>query len=448
MAKILLLFHQPIIDNDNPFAIMCFYESLIKELSKSNNNIMYINLALFKDYWCGTLNGVIKENIVNKVKIFNPDIIFAFNNQITDEIINNTNCPICLMDADSVEFFPNKDLIEKNKDRYYMFSFYKDWENEKLYLDIGVDKRNISFLYLATSIKKEKIQKTQNISFIGSKFPTISKMLQENSNIVNIYQDLLEYYNNQYENFDKTFNKCKKSLNVSNFDAYALFDARLYVLQSVFDLGLKIYGVNWDKLPLELINLRICYDKTPKYTLKHNSDIYNSSKINISISHPQCKGYAYPWRVLDIMASDGLLISSYSKLLEKQASSFVKIPMFQSPYEARDLCKYALQNPAYREDVILASNEFVEKNARWQSNFLIIQNITKVHILNDNNNLIGNVECVKTKIRKIKNEKRLKNIINGSALILMNIPIVERLFSNKLRKKVFLSLNKHIDCRK
>lgn len=86
------------------------------------------------------------------------------------------------------------------------------------------------------------------------------------------------------------------------------------------------------------IALMSAFDETPKFSIKHNQDIYNESKICLSISHPQTRGYAFPWRIYDIMATNGMLISSRSDLLNEFTKGIVKIPMYESPYEARELC--------------------------------------------------------------------------------------------------------------
>ena len=447
MSKVLLLFHQPIIDITEPGAVWAFYESFINELSGLSNKVDYINLSLLKNYWDNTftkLNGREKENIINKIKTFAPEIIFTFNNQITSEIIQNTACPICIMDADNLNLFPNKDFIAKYSDRYYIVSFYKNWESDK-YEKLGIKKENIGFLHQATSVRNENIEKTTNISFIGTKFGEMHTSLVAQIKSVFDFEDLKKYYENQYENAQSFYDKYTKLLKARECDLYGLIDSRLSVLQSISDLGLKIYGVGWDKLPDEMPKLKLCYDSTPKYSLRHNSQVYNSSRINISISHPQCKGYAYPWRIYDVMGSSGLLISSYSRLLEEQTKGFVKIPMYNSPYDARELCKYALKNPSYCEDIIKASNEFIEKQGRWRDNFEILQNLIKINLTDNKNgaNLTENlIENLPIKI-KSKPKNRFKQALNGLLLLFANLPLIELFFSEKIQKKIYSSINKY-----
>lgn len=445
MTKILVLCHQPKIDGVGAEKIFCFYESFVNELKNYGSDVKVCNTRFLKDYWNNSITNLSQKDsslFIDNLKKFNPDIIFTFNNQITIEIINNTNCPICLLDADGFDFFPNKNFIQEYHERYYLFSFYKGWEEQK-YLDFGINKNRIYYLELATSIINENKPKTQNISFIGSKFGEMSIDVQNTLlNKQDLYSDLKYYYSNQYEHYN---NFIKKYSEYSEMSLYPLLDTRCYVLESIWDLGLKIYGVRWDKCPSELFNLNLCFDRTPKYTLKHNQDIYNSSLINISISHPQCKGYAFPWRIYDIMASNGLLISSYSKLLEEKTKGFVNLPMYKSPYEARELCKYALENPNYSKDIIAESNEYINKFGRWKNNLERIQQIVSVKLINekvDNNSKVDIYQFQNVKNNKEK-KNRLKNIFYGLLLVFSSLPILDLFFTKKIKSEIYKKINKY-----
>lgn len=456
MARILIIFYQPIIDVKDAYGLICFYESFAKELSQNSNEVKCLNTHFLKQY---TENEITlldceeKEKFIKQIQNFNPDLIFSFNNQITKEIIKITSCPICVFDADGIDFFAGKNFIKKYKDRYFMCSFYKGWEEDK-YQKLGFEKHKVMFLHSATSLKNEKLEKISNVSFIGTKFSSISKttqykILEDKS----IYEDLREYYKDSYASGDKFFKKYKQLFKLKKIDLYPLMDPRLYILQSVWDLGLDIYGLFWDALPAELFNLSLCcHNNEPKYTIKHNQDVYNSSKINISISHPQCKGYNFPWRVYDIMASDGLLISSYSKLLEEYTKGFVKIPMYKSPYEARELCKYALENPSYCKDIIAASNQFIEKYGRWESNLKIIQDNLKINLLNISNLKKGSYMVIKfsndlnfkTSGNKKRDIKSRYKIFGYSFLLLLaQIPIIDLLINKNNRNKIINKINKY-----
>ena len=215
------------------------------------------------------------------------------------------------------------------------------------------------------------------------------------------------------------------------------------MLCAVADLGLNLYGLNFDKLSPELFILKAAFHKEPKYTLKHNQDIYNSSRINLSISHVLCKGYGFPWRIYDIMASGGLLISSYSKLLAEKTAGIVEIPMFKSPNDVHELCKYALKNPSYCEDIIAKSNAFIEKHGRWKSNLEILENNTKIKLINNDNQeskliILESQLPEKRHIINRKTIKRVKTFIYSISMALLQMPVLYSLFKNKkkLRSKI------------
>lgn len=377
MSKILVIFYQQIFDNDlNNFSI--FYESLVKELSGYGNEVKIINNVLLKENWVSEEVNILpknKEILIDDLKKFNPDLIISFNNQIFQEIIVNTNCPILIFQADSIDFFTGKQLIRQYLDRYYFATFCGNLEMDKI-RSLSFEDKKILNLNLSTSVKNEKIAKDKNISFIGSNFHHNYDEITPNNDMYTLLKKFWNECNFDYDKLGEEF--CNRSLNYK----LTITDSRLIVLNSLLDLDLKLYGVCYELLPKEFFHLKSAFIKKQVYSLKHNQDIYNSSKISISISHPQTKGYGFPWRIYDIMASNSLLITSTSRLLNEYTKGYVKIPMYDNPYDARDLCKKYLNEPNLREDIIAASNEYVEKNCRWEINFKIIEDELNIKLLN------------------------------------------------------------------
>ncbi len=449
MSNILILLHQTIIDKNKPHEVVCFYESIAKELNKNGNNVKILNLAFCKNYLADELHFLDNKTqhlLYEDIKKFNPDVIFTYNNQIFKEIFEITNCPICVFDADSVDLFPCKEYIQQYAERYYLFTCSPGWEEDK-YIKLGLKKENIGQINFATSIQNIKMEKDKNISFIGTNFTPLSNYILNDSEN-NPYLSKKELYNIlmtfwQKEKYDTQELKEKYLSYYNNTELYSFWDTRLIVLNSLLDLDLNLYGKFWENLPNYLFQLKLAYNETPMYSLLHNQNIYNSSKINLSISHPQCNGFTYPWRIFDIMASNGLLITSFSKLLKTQTKDMVDIPMYENPYQARDLCIYALKNPSYCEDIIAKSNLFIEKYGRWENNFRIIQEKINISILNTKKETkdfeIYHVSPKKTKEKYYK----IKNFTNGIVLALSVVPIVDLFFTKKFKNKIVKSIMKH-----
>lgn len=446
MANVLILYIQPILDFNNPNSMVCFYESLSKELINNGNNVLCLNLLKYKKYNEYTFAKETKytNDIISRIKLFNPDVIIAFNNQITEEIIKCTNCPILLAEADDASRFSGLELIKKYNDQYYMVSFSPGFD-EKTYINLGFSRDKIILLHMATSVQCENLPKDKNISFIGSCFyhEYDENLIQKITYNTEFYRDLVEYYREPYNNYDSFVEKYKQFFNNDIKQLQQFMDLRTNILCAVADLGLNLYGLNFDKLSPELFILKAAFHKEPKYTLKHNQDIYNSSRINLSMSHVQCKGYAFPWRIYDIMASGGLLISSYSKLLADKTTGIVEIPMFKSPNDVHELCKYALKNPSYCEDIIAKSNAFIEKYGRWKSNLEILENNTKIKLINNDNQeskliILESQPPEKRHIINRKTIKRVKTFIYSISMALLQMPVLYSLFKNKkkLRSKI------------
>lgn len=382
MARILVSFWQPLI-GDSSDNIICYYESFAEELKKFGNEVLILNRILFTDAYFRSYAKEHEDFLVEEVRKFNPDLIIAFNNQIFECILENTNCPVGLFDADSSYLFSSKDCISKYIERYFMVTHYENWEN--VYSEMGFSLEKICTIKIATSCRREEKEKNKNISFIGTKFlQTVSENIRNylTENKPNIYKMLKKHWSSGSYDYEELLKEFCPDLTCTKHDIAQIFDWRNYVLSSLLDLGLNLYGVGWRDGEDNNIALMSAYDSTPKFSLKHNQDVYNESKICLSISHPQTRGYAFPWRVYDIMATSGMLISSYSSLLKEQTKDFVDIPMYNSPYDARDLCKKYLKEANMREDIVCACNDFIEKHGRWESNFRELETFFRVKLIN------------------------------------------------------------------
>lgn len=405
MTNILVLYYQPII-GDNPYNLACLYDSMFSELKDAGNKLLLMNMSIFKkDYFSAKIHD--EDNVVNKIKKFNPEVVITFNNQVFDKLFNITNCPIALFEADAYEFFSCKELLHKNINRYTLFINCKEWTDK--YVDLGFSKNQIHFMPVATSVKQENLPLDKNISFIGTFFSTagntFAKFGDEKRDI--FYKAYLEFLKTKNYDYKSYF---PEDTGLDVFDYHPFFDIRLLTLVHILDLGLTLHGVLWEPLKTICPHLYCAFDSTPKFSLKHNQDLYNSSKICININHPQCNGDNFAWRGFDIMASNGCLVSSYSKQLIRATKGWVDIPMYHSPIEARELCVKLLNNENMRKDIVEASQKYVDANCRWVDRFKQIENIINVKLVNENE--VGCIDILESKVKantttKTKKRSRL-----------------------------------------
>lgn len=374
MARIFISFLQPIVDGDKA-SLFCYYEGLAKELVRCGNQVLFLNTA-----WC--FSGEPHARMLQEVVDFDPELIVTFNNQISSRMLKKTNCPVLLVDADTVDYFANLDCIREYNDRYFAATFYEGLEAD--YIKTGVAKQRVFALHQATAVQRQDVPQDKNISFIGSTFSRYNSraadFMRKDAHRV-LYEKLRSFWQAGGGDCRKFIDKESIASGLSVLDLYEMFDGRNYVLSSVLDLGLSLYGPGWMKLAGSNYALASACERFPVFSLDHNQEIYNSSKINLSVSHPQTRGNLFPWRVYDIMASGGVLVSSRADLLRRMTSGHVDVPMYGSPFEARELCRKYLQDDVLRKDVVAASNAFIQKHGRWGDNFEKIGEVTGLNLM-------------------------------------------------------------------
>lgn len=410
MARILISFFNGITDFDNPNAMPCFYESFLSEFQKNGNDVLYYENKLWgKDF------PQAPKSFVNKIKKFNPDLIILFNNCCFD-LSKHFDCPILIWEVDSPIYFSNKKKISENPNRYIFIT--AQTASQKIIENVfGVNQKNIHHFPFATSIIAENIPQTNNICFIGTKFASnnaVSNFMSNTPNtlVIEKYKEIYNFieknpFSTETEIIDKFNIKSKKIKNgfsvreiVENISA----KKRIQILSEISDLGLSIYGTrSWiDNLEYnpEII---LSYKDKLVYSIKHNQNIYNSSKIGININHVQAKT-GFSWRVCDIMASNACLVTEPKEDLKKLFPN-IKIPTYTNKYEAYDVCKKILKEDNMRNEIVLSCQEIINKNYRFTNT---IKNLEQVFCLS----LIGKQ---KGNITKLSIEKR--TILDKNAAI-------------------------------
>ena len=363
MAKILFSARSNIIwDKDNPLAIDAFYEAFIQELAKAGNEVLFVRA-----------NGNINDFIWNK-KDFNPDIIIAANNEIPLSILRQTTCPVILWNSDSPAYYLHPDYIRENVERYFFANHGWGGSFVKACCQMYGCKEEQHFsVGYATSVKAEKKTIKQNIVFMGT-IGWCTGAIQDFQKIKS-----QEEYNDFISNFTI------KTQNVKEFEAKYLYvvtsNQRIKTLDALSDLGLNCYGwaANFSFALPYSIDLIKCFNPTPMYKLQDIQDEFNASLIAPTLPNAQAIT-GCSWRVADVMASNACLISPPKPDLQK-ISPYVKIPTFESPTEARELCQRLLKDDVWRSDIVAGCQKAIDENCRFINIFQRIESIIPVSLI-------------------------------------------------------------------
>ena len=439
MAKILICLSNSIKANDE-FQIPCFYEQLIESLKNCGNNILVFIPNYFNKNCYASENELrrdVSENeLRTSIKDFNPDLVITFNNATYSKLLEITDCKIIIWNADTESFWNQIETVKKNKDRYVLFSFSKSYiEDLKKFLDFGNDQ--CFAVYQATNLKNLSIEKDKNISFIGTPFGTreeirnIIKKFCANNDLIRVIEKI---HQNPFIKKEELIKEISDIDFISEFekihemyyrDFYSAFD-RYYVLMSVCELGLHLYGPeHWNCFDPFLTILSAYFHNEVIFSAKQNEIIYNQSKLCLNVIHPQ-SALGMPWRVPDVMASSGVLVSSYLPFVKKQFYQYVDIPMFDNIYDCRQLCQRLLKDEKWRADIVAGSNAAVEAEWRWEKRFKQMEEILGIPLFNSG--YCGSVSVLKPVIKS--KETRLRRRFG---------------FRNKIRYKIWKHLGKQLN---
>ena len=374
MSKVLVAFYNGIEDEDDENALPIFYESLVKGLHNEENDV-----AIFSHKFFGVDFPKIDLETETIIKEFNPDICIIFNNCFFD-LSDVINCPIVIWRVDSPQYYANKNCIKSNPERYIHFILSEDVQ-KILMRDFGVSEHDIFLVPSFTEVHSDhSVDIVRNISFIGTKF-LISHPFQS------------FYSSNPSEEEQKVFKMCvneirqnpqvspvylvqkykiksklvRNHLDIPNILMSLSTEKRMDVLNAVAGLGLDLYGSrNWLSEYSCHIDLNFSYVDKKVYSLAHNQKIYNCCKIGINVSHLQAT-VGFPWRVMDIMASNACLVSDYHEGFERFFPEISNLlPVYYHPYEAYDVCKRLLTDESLRKEIVIRCNAVIEDKYRFK----------------------------------------------------------------------------------
>ncbi len=154
--------------------------------------------------------------------------------------------------------------------------------------------------------------------------------------------------------------KAKISFSGSAYGFKAEGHYRVEILNSVADLGLKIWGGDrWDRYFEYYPKLKACYQGR-HLDFQELNILYQNSIINLNITNPQCLT-TFQQRTFEIAAAGAFQIADYKEEIYEYFDED-EIVTFKTQDELIDKCKYYLKNPDKRIPIINKQLERVKKS--------------------------------------------------------------------------------------
>ncbi|RYZ77829.1 MAG: hypothetical protein EOP05_00375 [Proteobacteria bacterium] len=373
-----------------------FVAGLIRSLQRNGNEVLVVrtNEFLVDQTSSASRPWMSPRTIVSKIKSFDPELIITFNNSLpSEDVIKETNCPILLYASDAPAFFVARHLIEHNPDRYFFLELSDKVTAalKRVYPQIA-PSHYIPFGH-ATDLRAESLEQDISISFVGSignystgvvnYFKSFDSIGNDPGSSINpnelkdeFFKQLDEFRKDSMSDFGFDF---PNGAAVANPEPQLILmltcKQRFDTLKAVSDLGLKIFGFpsSWSQILQYDFELFRCFDYSLNVSLDHATSTYNRSQISMNLPHGQTTE-GFSWRVCEILASNGVLLSNKKQDLIDLMSGFANLPTYESPAEARELAKKLLDEPNWRADLSAASKAMIEVKCRFETKFKEIEN--------------------------------------------------------------------------
>ena len=170
--------------------------------------------------------------------------------------------------------------------------------------------------------------------------------------------------------------------------------------------------------------------------------IMNQSLISLNHSHEQAKNQGYSWRVLDILASNSILITEESNLLVKKFGKNIRRQFYSSVSDVRKVCNYFLNNKNANIDIIAEQNEIIDKFFRWEDRMKKIEAIFGLKIEKNKENSIISFRSKKNTLKPSLMIYLILKLFKIISLIFKFLKVKQGNKTNKLKIFIFLFFKK------
>lgn len=409
MANIFISFSHVLYKKSNAQGVFpVFYDLFISKLIEFGNNVYYMD----SNPMSTNIEAPSNKNFLKPLHDIKPDLIILFNNRFPKiDLSKHFDCPVCIYGVDTVLLYSNKEILKTNSNYKYIVCSSEDITLLKEQFNVSEDR--VLKIPFFTGVNAEEKPIQSNISFIGSQwcYPNLVEKfmsLHPSDDEVRLFQQMVqEVKENPFldesilkSKYSELSDKVASVININQTLWHISSLNRVKVLSSIASLGLKIYGpASWSKLNY-YPEISLSYSPKLIHSVKDNQDCYNSSKIGISMSHAQSID-TFPWRITDIMASNACLVTDYHSDFEKYFPG-IKIPVYKSPHEARQICEYLLKNEAERKDIVKQCNAVINDKYRFENYLPDIERFLNIKL--------DNKLCINSGQRPVMSNLDLYNI--------------------------------------
>lgn len=379
MANILISHFSSIVD-DGRFRSICFFDGLAKGFQDNGHNVKHIISTRFLPAaWNGfnkIYNDIDRDQLAEDIRNFSPDLCIFANNSVPDIAYQVTNCPVIILLSDTANFLNDKEKIKNKKygDRIYFYAPFKR-DLQEIENIFGKNSGKIIHLLPATAVTAKKVPFERNISFIGSNFQNdkrLEKLILEfpdKRRLISIFEVLRRDTSSISFLTEHEKEAIESHFPLSHFPYIFTAKNRILVLALLAEEGLDLFGAsNWHETAQYFPDVAASFNPQRIYSLEHNQSIYNSSRVCLNVSHSQALD-GFPWRIMDIMASNGCLLSDKKPGLTEFSKGYVNLPLYESPLEAKDLAQRLLKDEIWRKDIVEASQHCIAEKGLWKHRF-------------------------------------------------------------------------------
>ena len=398
-----------------------FMEEMVKGFTQLGIDVdVYIGNEFTEDRGInGISKGINLDNLTNHIRNQKYDLAVSFNNSmLSRKFIDFFDCKIVSWIVDDFNHtfqHDNLGLFDAFKFNTQIIISSTELQERLEYEIAGVSKR-LNFLPTATQVTDSETgnfnHETYNISWVASFLDSKGTELLFQHSLPNkkhcelIRQCIVKLENNQVIDYndkvegiviDDFINMHKWSRNFFEMQLQNMLSNqhRTEAVERLNKYGLALFGNSgWANA---ISCSRGVFDslQAESQVKKHQDlmNVYNSSKICINISQVQSGG-ALPYRVLDILASNAMLITKYNEKSDafRIFGKDCPIVMYKNLDDLEHLCRYYLEHEEERVEIVKKCNAMLESGFSFRDRCIDILKIGGINKFPDN--VLGKIEYI------------------------------------------------------